>query len=1046
MSELGERLQSALGGGYRVEKELGGGGMSRVFLAEETRLGRQVVIKVLPPEMGAGVNVERFEREIQLAAKLQHPHIVPLLSAGSQGDILWYVMPFIEGESLRAKLAREGELPIAEALRILRDVLDALAYAHDHGIVHRDIKPGNVLLTRKHAVVTDFGVAKAVSESTGGTSLTSAGVALGTPAYMSPEQAAGNLQVDHRADLYGVGTLAYEMLTGRPPFTGANVQAVLSAHLIEAPEPVTMHRETVSAALDQLILRCLAKRAADRPQGAEEVLSQLDGMLTPTGGTTPTETAPVEISSGTRTALKRTDPVRVAALFGVAAAVVLALVYGLMHWLGLPDWAFLGAVILLAIGLPIILVTAHHERERVRVRPAYAAAVEGRVGLRRWFTWRKALVGGGLAFAGLAVMVGGYMGMRALGIGPVGTLVAAGVLDERDPLLVADFANRTDDSGLGQSVTEALRIDLAQSPIVRVLDGVTITEALARMQRAPDEGLDSALAMELAEREGVKAVVTGEIGRLGRGYVLSARVVSIPDRVTRVAVRETADSDGAIIASVDRLSKTLRARIGESLKSIRQARPLEAVSTNSLEALRVFSEAERAAGRLDYAAALALLQEAIALDSTFAMAYRKLGVVLTNAGASRAEINAAARKGFELRNRLPAKERYLTEAYYFSTVEPDRERVMSAYRSVLQLDPDDHVALNNLALELNDRRRFTEAETLALRAVMVDDHVPHYDNVLHAQVAQGKFTAADSTLARFARRVPESPNVVLWQGDLARIRGEYELATARYDSARRVAASPIRRGTALYRLAGMALLRGQVTQAAGYLRQRMVVDEERRLGGAYIERAVELAQMELRWRQSTGTALAVVATALRRHPLPSIPAPDRPYLQLAAFYAEAGRIDTARDLVTEWEREVPEALRRDDPARYLAAGAIAMAEGRLEDAILAYRAHYEAPHDCRLCGVFELGQALDRAELLDSAMVVYQEAARGWTLWFWVWDTGNISLAHERLGELYERLGERENAVQHYGKFVELWQDADPELQPVVREVRERIARLVRER
>src|SRR5688500_3497364 len=183
--------------------------MSRVFLAQETRLGRQVVVKVLPPEMGAGVNAERFEREIQLAARLQHPHIVPLLTAGAAGDLLYYVMPFIQGESLRVKLGREGELPVADAARILREVVDALAYAHRHGVVHRDIKPDNILLAEGHAVVTDFGVAKALEGGhTPGRGaapmLTSLGVALGTPAYMAPEQAAADPHVDHRADIYSV--------------------------------------------------------------------------------------------------------------------------------------------------------------------------------------------------------------------------------------------------------------------------------------------------------------------------------------------------------------------------------------------------------------------------------------------------------------------------------------------------------------------------------------------------------------------------------------------------------------------------------------------------------------------------------------------------------------------------------------------------------------------------------------------------------------------------------------------------------------------------
>jgi len=235
MAELSDRLHAALGDNYRILRELGGGGMSRVFLAEEARLGRRVVIKVLPPDMAAGVNAERFEREIQLAASLQHPHIVQLLTAGANADLAYYVMPFIEGESLRARLAREGALPMSEVLRILHDVVDALAYSHHHGVVHRDIKPDNVMLSGKHALVTDFGVAKAVSASSGDghTNLTSLGIALGTPAYMSPEQAAADPRVDQRADIYAVGAMAYEMLCGRTPFVAPTPQGMLAAHITE---------------------------------------------------------------------------------------------------------------------------------------------------------------------------------------------------------------------------------------------------------------------------------------------------------------------------------------------------------------------------------------------------------------------------------------------------------------------------------------------------------------------------------------------------------------------------------------------------------------------------------------------------------------------------------------------------------------------------------------------------------------------------------------------------------------------------------------------
>lgn len=275
MSSLRDRLQDALGEPYVIERELSGGGMSRVFVATEVELGRKVVVTVLPAEMSAEVNADRFRREIQMAASLQHPHIVPLLRAGSRADLLWYTMPLVQGESLRARLARESELPVPEAVRILRDVTAAIAYAHAHGVVHRDIKPDNILLTDRYAVVTDFGVAKAVSEATGETSLTSVGVALGTPAYMAPEQAAADPHTDHRADIYAVGVMGYEMLAGSPPFNAPSPQMILAAQVTQQPAHVTQHRATVPPALAAIVMRCLEKKAADRFQSAAELFHQL---------------------------------------------------------------------------------------------------------------------------------------------------------------------------------------------------------------------------------------------------------------------------------------------------------------------------------------------------------------------------------------------------------------------------------------------------------------------------------------------------------------------------------------------------------------------------------------------------------------------------------------------------------------------------------------------------------------------------------------------------------------------------------------------------
>jgi serine/threonine-protein kinase len=273
---LAHRLREALGPDYSVERELGGGGMSRVFVATEQALGRRVVVKVLPPDLAAGVNIERFRREIQLAAQLQHPLVVPLLTAGERDGLLWFTMPFIEGESLRATLDRRERLPVREVIGIVRDVLDALAYAHSRGVVHRDIKPGNILMSGAHAVVTDFGVAKALSAAIPLAGHTTSGMAIGTPAYMAPEQLAADPDADHRVDLYGVGLLAYELLTGRSPFSGKSPQATLAAQLTVRPTPPHITRAEVPAPLSALIMHCLEKDADKRPATAAEALRALD--------------------------------------------------------------------------------------------------------------------------------------------------------------------------------------------------------------------------------------------------------------------------------------------------------------------------------------------------------------------------------------------------------------------------------------------------------------------------------------------------------------------------------------------------------------------------------------------------------------------------------------------------------------------------------------------------------------------------------------------------------------------------------------------------
>ncbi|HYC52352.1 MAG TPA: serine/threonine-protein kinase [Gemmatimonadaceae bacterium] len=281
MADLEQRLLEHFGTSHSIQFELRGGGMSRVFVAEDVALKRKVVIKVLNPALAATVSVQRFQREISMVAKLNHPNIVPVLTAGEVDSLPYFIMPYIEGESLRGRIGR-GPLSLRETVAILKDVMRALAYAHSAGIVHRDIKPDNILLAGNAALVTDFGVAKAVSAARErgavqpGQTITGVGISLGTPQYMAPEQAAADPNADARADFYALGIVAYEMLVGSPPFHGRTPQALLAAQLTELPPPLASRRYDVPIALSNLIMKCLEKDPADRPRSASELVHVLE--------------------------------------------------------------------------------------------------------------------------------------------------------------------------------------------------------------------------------------------------------------------------------------------------------------------------------------------------------------------------------------------------------------------------------------------------------------------------------------------------------------------------------------------------------------------------------------------------------------------------------------------------------------------------------------------------------------------------------------------------------------------------------------------------
>ncbi|HYL31049.1 MAG TPA: protein kinase [Gemmatimonadales bacterium] len=967
MPTLLDDLQNTLGGSYRLLRELGGGGMSRVYLAEETALGRQVVIKVLPPELAAGINVERFRREIQLAAKLQHPHVVPLLAAGRAGDLLFYTMPFIEGESLRAKLTREGELPVVDAVRLLRDVVDALAYAHEQGVLHRDIKPDNVLVSRNHGLVTDFGVAKALSEAAAGqaapTGFTSAGVAMGTPTYMAPEQATADPTIDHRADIYSVGIMAYEMLAGHPPFAGRTPQQLLASHVNRPPEPLGTVRSSIPPDLAAVVMRCLEKRPADRWQRADELLRALEAVATPGTGTASTVATPA-------------------------------------------------------------------------ARPAAAPPAQGRKGFR-------AALGAAAMIAGLGA---GALLLRVAGILPGRSLVERGVLKDREPILVAEFRSPPADSALGGAVTEAFRIDLAQSPKVTVVQPEYVQQVLARMQRDPRARLEPDLAREVAIRDGIKAFVAGEVVHAGTAFVISARLIATRSGDALVALRENAADSTRVLAAIDRLSRGMRERIGGSLGTVQAGERLEDVTTPSLEALRKYSLALGANREGDTERSIALLRDAVELDTGFAMAYRKLGVVISNTGGRRSEQVRAFTEAYDHRDRLTDRERYLTQAAYETYVTGDQDRAITAYRSLLDLYPNDPYALNNLSIALMELRDYRQAADLSRRAIVASpDDATFYLNLIGAQVGLGQADSAEATLRLMRSKTRGDPYVSMVDVAFLSARGEYDSAAAvvrRVQDARRD--SPNWRTMTSAALATLATTQGRLAQADGYLQAAVQGSEAENLPERALLYEVGRAGLDLWYRGQPERARRKADAALQRWPLERLNPADRPYLELAVFWAEAGRPDRARTLVAEYDRLVPEGVKRAAATlRHAALGSIALAERRPDAAVSEFRLQDQG--DCEVCALGDLGRAYDNAGRADSAIAVYERYTGKPYVYRMFSDAIWLGRTYYRLGELYEERGEPAKAAENYAKLVQLWQDADPELRTKVLDAKARLKALAGE-
>jgi tetratricopeptide (TPR) repeat protein/tRNA A-37 threonylcarbamoyl transferase component Bud32 len=1062
-SDLRDRLQTTLGGAYSLEREIAGGGMSRVFVAEESALGRHVVIKVLAPDVVQDLSGERFAREIRVAASLQQANIVPVLSAGTAGGVPYYTMPLVEGESLRARLARDGPLAIPDVITIVRDIAKALAYAHEHGVVHRDIKPDNVLLSGGTAVVTDFGIAKAIAAAKSGNrpdgdspsdlatgALTQLGTSLGTPAYMAPEQAAGDPATDHRADLYAFGITAYELLAGVPPFEKSSPHKVLAAHLSETPVRVDERRPDTPPALASLVMRCLAKDPSERPPSASAILDALAAVSTPSDDA---HQALPAIRLATRRTLAR-------ALGLYAAGVVITLtVASIAQWtVGLPEWALPGALVLLVIGLPVILFTSlvqHGARvagTTTRITPGgtrttRSAMARLAVQASPWVSWRRAALGGVVAVGGFAILVAAYLTLRALGIGPAASLVAAGRIKAREPLLVTDFASPPNDSTLGAVVTEAMRTDLAESPAVAVVQPTRVKSALERMQVSGAPRLSLALAREVAEREGIRVILDGDIAVLGPTHVLSARLVTADSGLVLAAARATADGPKDIVGAIDQLSRKLRERLGESLRSVHTAPPLEQVTTASLPALRAYTAGKYAAEyEGDFQDALAQLREAVRIDTGFAMAYRKLASVYQSMSSQTSNRVAAIEQAYAHRDRLTSVERNITiGSYYYWGPAFDPRKSLEAFDAALAEQPSEGIAVDNafdLATYLGD---FERADQYARRELAEDSTSWYSLSNMLGSVSNLGDTARMQELLRRVRRTSGLQTPLLIAFGTAYL-GQFDSATIALAAAKRAHPSlaDVRSYTS-YFLSILSSLHGQLRDADREARDAAEADSALGAPSARLLQELEASRRQIWFLERRELAVHMLDSAIARHPLASLPPLDRPYTVVAQLYALGGEPARARATMTAFDSILAgRTLVGVDDDRHAALGEIAIAERRYGVAVDEFRK--AAVGFCAACKLAGLARAYDLAGQRDSAIAVYERYVRSNQFGAWPLPTAGLFLAgaHKRLGELYDANGETEKAVSHYAQFVELWKNADPELQPKVAEVRRRLADLSR--